>query len=265
MNMRKNIEQYLEAAPKPPASDSLLERLQADISLTAVKTHRSSLRKWFAPTGRSVSAWRVAASVAVALVVMLPLAYGATKLIKRFVSISQLPAITVDFPGSGALSPDGKHFAGITWDSNLVVIDISTGEQKNLGRDFYGRVVWSADGSEIAVKNQGRSKERAGLLAVSPRTGDKRILAQKLGFFEDWSRDGKFILFVRRRRMQKIKCKVDTIAEVIIFNNGKVGCPNLVKKIGFVMSIWPCRLTKKPCGYISYDGDKSSGPCDWLC
>jgi Tol biopolymer transport system component len=138
------------------------------------------------------------------IAVLLPLGYGATKLIKRFVSISQLPAITVDFSGSGALSPDGKHFAGITWDSNLVVIDISTGEQKNLGKDFYGRVVWSADGSEIAVKNQGRSKEQAGLLAVSPRTGDKHILAQKLGFFEDWSRDGKLILFVRSRNNGKV-------------------------------------------------------------
>ncbi|MEA3225468.1 MAG: hypothetical protein U9Q07_05915, partial [Planctomycetota bacterium] len=197
MNMQKKIESYLRVAPKPPASDALLGKLQTDISLRPTRTYRSSLRKWFAPTGRSVSPWRVAVAALITVAVLLPLGYGATKLIKRFVAISQLPTITVDFPGSGTLSPDGKQFAGITWDSELAVIDISTGEQTNLGKGFYGRVVWSADGSEIAVKKQGGDKEQRGLLAVSARTGDTRSLARGLGHFEDWSKDGKFILFVR--------------------------------------------------------------------
>jgi len=204
MNMQKKIEHYLRVAPKPPTPDSLLDKLQADLSLQDMKTQQFSLHRWFAPTGRSVSPWRVAAAVAMTIAVMLPLAYGATKLIKRFVSISQLPMITVDFPGNGTLSPDGKHFAGITWDSDLVVIDISTGEQKNLGKGFYGRVIWSADGSEIAVKKQGREREQRGLMAVSPITGDARTLARNLGHFEDWSRDGKFILFVRSRNNSKV-------------------------------------------------------------
>ena len=66
MNIQKKIEQYLRAAPKPPASDGLLDKLQTDISVQDIKTHRSSLHRWFAPTGRSISPWRVAAAAAIA-------------------------------------------------------------------------------------------------------------------------------------------------------------------------------------------------------
>jgi len=198
MNMQKKIERYLRVAPKPPASDSLLERLQADISLRDVKTRRSSLHRFFAPTGRSVSPWRVAAAVAITIAVLLPLGYGATKLIRRFAAISQLPTITVDFPESGALSPDGRHFAGITWNTELVVIDTSTGEQRNLGGDSFGGVVWSADGREIAVEKRGGDEEQRGVVAVSLETGETRRLLRDPHFFEDWSHDGKLILSVQR-------------------------------------------------------------------
>jgi len=199
MNMQKKIEQYLRAAPKPPAPDGLLGKLQADVSVQDIKTHRSSLRRWFAPTGRSISPWRAAAAAVITIVVLLPLSYGATKLIKRFIAISQLPTITVDFPGSGKLSPDGKHFAGITWDSNLVIIDTLTGEQNNLTDGCYGSVVWSADGSEIAVMKQYANEKQAKFTAVTPKTGDKRTLAAIRGDFEDWSPDGKHLLAVRNR------------------------------------------------------------------
>lgn len=197
MNMQKKIEQYLRAAPKPPAPDGLLDKLEADVSAQDIKTHRLSLRRWFAPTGRSISPWRVAAAAVIALAVLLPLSYGATKLIKRFASTSQLPTITVDFPGNGALSPDGKYFAGTTWDSELVIINISTGEQQKLGKEFYGTVVWSADGSEIAVKRGGTGEQR-GLMAVSVKTGEVRTLVRRMGSFVDWSRNGKFVLNARR-------------------------------------------------------------------
>jgi len=82
MNTEKKIEQCLKAAPKPPAPDGLLDKLQADVSAQDIKTHRSSLRRWFAPTGRSISPWRVAAAAAIAVAVLLPLTYGATKIIK---------------------------------------------------------------------------------------------------------------------------------------------------------------------------------------
>jgi len=84
MNTEKKIEQCLKAAPKPPAPDGLLDRLQADVSAQDIKTQRSSLRRWFAPTGRSISPWRVAAAAAIATVALLPLSYGAAKVIKYF-------------------------------------------------------------------------------------------------------------------------------------------------------------------------------------
>jgi Tol biopolymer transport system component len=196
MNTQKKIEQCLRAAPKPPAPDGLLDKLQADVSARDIKTHRSSLRRWFAPTGRSISPWRVAAAAVIAIAVLLPLSYGATKLIKRFITISQLSTIKVDFPSGGAaLSPDGKHFAGTTWDSELVVIDTSTGEQRHLAENCHGPVVWSANGSEIAVISYGKEKQT--LVAVSLKTGKTRTLMEDPPWLEDWSPDGKRILGVR--------------------------------------------------------------------
>jgi len=198
MNTQKKIEQCLRVAPKPQAPDGLLDKLQADVSARDIKIHRSALRRWFAPTGRSISPWRVAAAAAIAIAVLLPLSYGATKLIKRFIAISQLSAIKLDFPYNGALSPDGKHFAGATWDGQLVVIDTSTGEQQNLAEDCWSSVFWSADGSEIAViKGSGDVsivQEKQVLLAVSLKTGKTRTLMEDPPWLTDWSPDGKLIL-----------------------------------------------------------------------
>jgi len=84
MNTQKKIEQCLRAAPKPPAPNGLLDRLRADVSAQDIKTHRSALRRWFAPTGRSISPWRVAAAAVIAIAVLLPLSYGATKVVKKY-------------------------------------------------------------------------------------------------------------------------------------------------------------------------------------
>lgn len=85
MNTQKKIEQCLKAAPRPPAPDGLLDKLQADVSAQDIKTHRSSLRRWFAPAGGAISPWRVAAAAAIAIAVLLPLSYGATKTVKRII------------------------------------------------------------------------------------------------------------------------------------------------------------------------------------
>jgi len=84
MNTKKKIEQYLHIAPKPLAPDGLLEKLEEDINATKIKTRKSAIRRWFAPTGNSISLRRVAAAAAIAIVVMLPLSYGAAKVIKYF-------------------------------------------------------------------------------------------------------------------------------------------------------------------------------------
>ena len=82
MNTKKRIEQCLKAAPKPQAPDGLLDKLQADVSARDIKVRRSALRGWFAPAGGAISLWRVAATVAIATMVLLPLTYGATWIIK---------------------------------------------------------------------------------------------------------------------------------------------------------------------------------------
>jgi len=110
MNMQGKIKNCLRAAPKPPVPDGLLDRLQADVAVRQADTHVGVVRRWFAPSGGAISRWRVAAAAVIAIAVLLPLSYGATKLIKRFITISQLSAIKVDFPYGGAISPDGKHF-----------------------------------------------------------------------------------------------------------------------------------------------------------
>ena len=211
MNTKQKIEQHLRAAPKPPAPDGLLEKLQANLSNRDIKAKYSVLRRWFAPTGGSVSSRRVAIAALIAIAVLLPLSYGATKLIKRFIAISQLPAIKVDFPESGALSPDGRHFAGITWNTELTVVDTATGEQRNLGLGLFGSVVWSADGREIAVEKRSGGKKQRGVVAVSLETGETRSLLRDSHFFEDWSRDKKLVLTARKVRNR-------TVFSVILIN-----------------------------------------------
>ena len=200
MNIKNKIERILRAAPKPAAPDDLINKLQADVSIRDIKIPRSALRRWFAPAGGSISPLRVAAAVTIAFMVLLPLSYGATKLIKRFISISQLIAIKdVNFPYGGSLSPDGKYFAGATVNSQLVVIDISTGEQRNLAENCHGPVVWSADGMEIAVISFDQENKET-LLAVSSRTGKIRTLMEDPPWLADWSPDGKLILGTRGNR-----------------------------------------------------------------
>ncbi len=85
MNMQKKIEKCLKSAPKPATPEGLLDKLQADVSAQDIKTQRSPLRRWFAPAGGSISPWRVAAAAAIAIAVLLPLSYGATKTVKRII------------------------------------------------------------------------------------------------------------------------------------------------------------------------------------
>lgn len=196
MNTQAKIEQFLRAAPKPLAPDSLVDKLRRDVILREVETRESALRKFFAPSGERISYWRIAAAAVITMAVLLPLGYGATKLIKGFVAIRQLPAMELGFLG-GALSPDGKHFAGISRGADLVVFDTSTGEQRKLAEKCEGgRFVWSADGSEIAYV--GRSGDKEAIVAVAFRAGDKRVLLELEGdkpwLLEDWSSDGKLIL-----------------------------------------------------------------------
>ena len=85
MNTEKKIEKCLKSAPKPATPDGLLDKLQADVSAQDVKRRTTVIRRWFAPAGGSISPWRVAAAAAIAIAVLLPLSYGATKTVKRII------------------------------------------------------------------------------------------------------------------------------------------------------------------------------------
>lgn len=106
MNTDKRINQWLRAAPRPSAPEVLLGKLRRDITLGQRRARPSVLRKWLAPRGDSISPWRVAAAAAIGVVVLLPLSYGATRVIKRFT----LFEATFDYPReSGEATGNGTE------------------------------------------------------------------------------------------------------------------------------------------------------------
>ncbi len=85
MNMEDKIKKCLKSAPKPAVPDGLLNRLQEDVAAGEIKKRVTVIRRWFAPANGSISLWRVAAAAAIAIAVLLPLSYGATKTVKRII------------------------------------------------------------------------------------------------------------------------------------------------------------------------------------
>jgi hypothetical protein len=84
MNTEKKIEQSLRAAPKPPAPNGLLNELQENIALSDGKQNDNVIHRFLSPAGGQVSLWRVAAVVAIAAMVLLPLTYAGGKVIKSY-------------------------------------------------------------------------------------------------------------------------------------------------------------------------------------
>jgi hypothetical protein len=86
MNTEKRVETCLKAAPKPPTPNGLLDKLQRNVTLGEAQGQRTALSRWFAPSGGHISPWRAAAAATIAVVVMLPLSYGATKAVKHVIT-----------------------------------------------------------------------------------------------------------------------------------------------------------------------------------
>lgn len=84
MKEQENIEQILREAPAAEIPDALKQRLRVDLDQTAMKGRPSIIRDWFAPDGVRLSYRRLAVAAAIAIVVVLPLSYGAAKIVKRF-------------------------------------------------------------------------------------------------------------------------------------------------------------------------------------
>ena len=114
MNTKKKIEEYLHAAPKPKAPKNLLNRLENDVSATKFNVSRSSIHKWFIPTGERISLARVAAAAIIGIFALLPVAYGATKVIKYFtisgvsITVKNSDKINTEKDARDALEEFGK-------------------------------------------------------------------------------------------------------------------------------------------------------------
>jgi hypothetical protein len=106
MDTDKRIEQYLRAAPQPLTPDGLGGRLQNDVAFTDAKTPRSVLRGWFAPAGGPVSLGRVAAAAILAVVVLLPLTYAGSRIVRTY--FTEGPQVEVMQNEDGSVTKTGS-------------------------------------------------------------------------------------------------------------------------------------------------------------
>lgn len=194
MNTQKKIEQCLKAAPKPAAPDGLLDKLQADVSAQDIKTHRSSLRRWFAPAGGAISPWRVAAAAAIAIAVLLPLSYGATKTVKRIIKTFEAEFV---YPQDDGGVQAYKVGGGIgSNDPNFTEEDALKAQ-----REFYelykqGKAEEVEPGFWFAILSNGkgfgtRDPEMLGLLGLS-EAEQKEFLKKQFDEIEELRKAGKF-------------------------------------------------------------------------
>ena len=155
MNTQKKIEKCLKAAPKPATPDGLLNRLQEDVAAGEIKKRVTVIRRWFAPAGGAISPWRVAAAAVIAIAVLLPLSYGATKTVKRIIKTFEAKFVYPQDDG-------GVHAYGVgvgigSSDPNFTEEDAHKTEQ-----EFY------------ELYKQGKAEEiEPGVWVVTLSTGEK--------------------------------------------------------------------------------------------
>lgn len=177
MNTKKKIERCLRIAPKPPASGGLLDRLRQDFSATEIKARSSAIRKWFAPTDDSISLWRVAAAAAIVIAVMLPLSYGAVKVIKYFTV-----QLTFEYPEDNWGYSVGERLSakGDTDIDTMEDVRRTYEEFRKLYKEGKAEeiepgvwVVTLSNGEEFAYA--GRNPESAGLLFADTENAKQRL------------------------------------------------------------------------------------------
>ncbi|MHC4301563.1 MAG: hypothetical protein ACYS7Y_30210 [Planctomycetota bacterium] len=124
MNEDKKIEKCLSAAPKPAVPNDLLNKLKENVSVSESRARRSVLRRWFAPAGGPILPWRVAAAAVVAVVVLLPLGYGATKLVEECYTTFKATFIYPDHDGGGNVAYGvGGGFGGDVSEKKAMEMD----------------------------------------------------------------------------------------------------------------------------------------------
>jgi Tol biopolymer transport system component len=234
-----------------PTDEAVFEKIRTAFTRTVDgQSAQGEPSSWKFIATRPWAKYAIAAAV-LGIIALLPLGYGATKLIKGFISIRQLPAIKPELVEGGTLSPDGKRFAGLTRASELVVIDTATGARRKLAQNCSGRVVWSADGSEIAAIQRDPQGGKHAAIAVSLPTGGMRTLMEDPPYhLQDWSPDGKLMLF-----RKSLKLGLESVVMIHLESKKETV---LVADTGG----WPLSARFSPEGdlvaYITRQGDRST-------
>ena len=217
MNTQKKIEQCLRAVPKLPAPMGLLDRLQKDVAVVEVRAQRSALQRMFAPSGERISAWRVAAAALIAIAVLIPLSYGAARVIMYFTTFE------AEFKyGDNA----GYKFSRTVSSSDSSIQSKEDARKAEL--EFYGLYkqgkakevkpgVWVAtlsNGEEFAF---GGNPESLGL----SETEHKELLKKQLDEINELRKAGNYErTFIKE--IEKDGVKIRLYRETFTLSNGKV-------------------------------------------
>jgi RNA polymerase sigma-70 factor (ECF subfamily) len=157
------------------------------------------------------------------------------RLIERYKRDTDSPGMTVrkledcgwKWRYTGGPSPDGRYFSFMTWDGNLVVRDLTTGEERDVINDGNRNPrkpgpkrsceasTWSPDSKQIAY--QWKSDDCNELRIIGLDGSKPRVLYRSeepaLGIRPwDWSQDGKFILGGRGESDRYASCDIVLIS-----------------------------------------------------
>ena len=221
MNTEDKIKKCLKSAPKPAAPDGLLNRLQEDVAAGEIKKRVTVIRRWLAPTGGSISPWRVAATAAIAIAVLLPLSYGATKTVKHIIKTFEAK---FEYPqGDGAGYGYGVR-AGIgSNDPNFTEEDA-----RKVEREFYelykqGKAEEVEPGFWVATLSNGKGFGYGGdpeMLGLS-EAERKEFLKKQFDEIHELRKAGKFErTFIKE--VEKNGVKIRLYEDRFTLSNGKV-------------------------------------------
>lgn len=103
-----------------------------------------------------------------------------------------------------ALSPDGRYLARVSLNSELILVDTRTGQQKKLAERCDWGAVWSADGKRIAFGSRpdgvpliGSTATNRVFRAVDVDTGKSAVLWEGDLYIEEWSSENQILLGYR--------------------------------------------------------------------
>jgi hypothetical protein len=221
MNMEKKIQRCLKAAPKPPAPDDFLDKLEKDVAPGDIKMRCSALRRWFAPTNGSISPWRVAAAAVIAIAVLLPLSYGAVKAVKHLIFEDK---VSFEYPEDNAVYTVKRSISVVGGDGTNNEEDArkKLEEFKKLYREGHAKEiepgVWKAtlsNGEEFAYAGD---PER---ISVEFTEEEKEQLKKQFDEINELKRAGKYErTFIKDIEVDGIK--ISLYKDCFTLSNGKV-------------------------------------------